>query len=109
MGSGALKRGDIVLFATGKPRPGVIVQTDAVTTSAEVLVCPFTTTLLDAPLYRPTVQPGAANGLTAPSQIMADKVGPVPQGRIGEIVGRLEDTDIQRLNISLVTILELGG
>ena len=109
MGSGVLKRGDVLLFAIGKPRPGVIVQADEVNTRTEILVCPFTSSLIDAPLHRPTIYPSAGNGLTAPSQLMTDKVGPVPRSRLGTVIGRLDTTDILRLDIALVTVLDLGS
>lgn len=84
-------------------------QADEIETSVELLICPLTTTLLDVPLYRPTVTPSAANGLKATSQIMADKVGPVPFRSIDEVVGWLDEADMMRLNVALVTILELGS
>ena len=99
----------MVLFAAGKPRPGVVAQADEVTTPDEILICPLTSTLLDAPLYRPTVQPSAVNGLLGPSQLMADKVGPVPRARIGATIGHLNGPDLLSLNIALLTVLDLGG
>ena len=98
-----------MLFAKGKPRPGLIVQTDEIKTPVEIIICPFTTTLIDAPLYRPMVRPSADNGLTAQSQLMADKIGPTPRSSLGNVIGRLSDEDLLRLEIALVTILDLHG
>ena len=97
------------MVAMGKPRPAVIVQTDAITTSVEILICPFTTTSLDASLYRITIEPSPNNALNASSQLMTDKVGPALQSRIGGIIGHLDEVDIMRLNVALTLVLDLGG
>jgi len=48
----------------GKPRPAVIVQTDAFpATHASVVVCRMTSDCSDAPDFRVTVDPTAKNGL----------------------------------------------
>ena len=63
-----MKRGDVVTVAAagdyGKPRPAVIVQTDAFPAShASVVVCQMTSECSDAPDFRVTVDPTATNGL----------------------------------------------
>jgi mRNA interferase MazF len=73
-----MRRGDLVTVAAagdyGKPRPAVIVQTDAFPeTHALILVCQMTSELSDAPDFRITIDPSEANGLRAQSQIMVDK------------------------------------
>jgi mRNA interferase MazF len=62
-----MKRGDVVTVAVtgdyGKPRPAVVVQTDLLNdTHASVVVCLVTSTLLEAPLLRLTVEPSPRNG-----------------------------------------------
>ena len=52
-----MRRGDVVTVATsgdyGKPRPAVIVQTDAFPEShASIVVCPMTSELVVAPDFR---------------------------------------------------------
>ena len=73
-----MRRGDIITVAIsgdyGKPRPAVVIQSDALGESESVLIVPFTTTLRDAPFYRLTIEPSDATGLKAVSQIMVDKV-----------------------------------
>ena len=60
----AVKRGAIVIVAargayTGKPRPAVIVRSDLFNpTHASVSICPITSDIVDAPLFRLTVPPG---------------------------------------------------
>jgi mRNA interferase MazF len=63
-----LKRGDVVVVALagdyGKPRPALVVQSDLFNeTHASVTVVPVTSTLVDAPIFRLTVEPSPANGL----------------------------------------------
>jgi mRNA interferase MazF len=104
-----MKRGDVVLVAEGKPRPAVIVQADAIPTPGEILICPLTTELIDAPIYRLPVEPHKSNGLKAMSQLMVDKVGPARRGRIDRVIGQLSATDLAGLDAALLTLLDLTG
>ena len=108
-----MKRGDVVTVAAagdyGKPRPAVIVQTDALPVAhASVIVCQMTSDLSEAADFRVTVQPTAANGLRAPSQVMADKPVTIRRERIGRTVGRLNEQDMGRLNIALAFVMGLA-
>ncbi|MFZ5995269.1 MAG: type II toxin-antitoxin system PemK/MazF family toxin [Thermodesulfobacteriota bacterium] len=94
-----LKRGDVVLVVApgsyGKPRPAVIVQTDlANETHPSFVVCPLTSHLRDAPLFRPDVDPDRENGLAKPSQIMVDKIITLPREKVKEVVGRLDEDKV---------------
>lgn len=104
-----MKRGDVVLAAGGKPRPAVIVQADRLPTPVEVLICPLTSFLVDAPIYRLPVEPEKMNGLKAPSQLMIDKLGPARRDRIGAVIGRLAPADLAKLDASLLVVLDLAG
>jgi len=108
-----LKRGDVVLVVApgsyGKPRPAVIVQTDlANETHPSFVVCPLTSHLRDAPLFRPDVEPDRENGLAKPSQIMVDKIITLPREKMKEVVGRLDEDTMTRLTRSLAFWLGLG-
>lgn len=108
-----MKRGDVVIVAAagdfGKPRPAVIVQTDAFPDGhSSVVVCQMTSEIVDAPDFRVTINPSAENGLRAHSQIMADKPVTVRRDRIGQIIGRLKSEDIARLNIALAFVMGLA-
>lgn len=108
------RRGDVVIVAApgdyGKPRPAVIVQTDAFPdTHASVIVCQMTSELVEAPDFRITIEPAAATGLRERSQIMADKPVSVRRERIGRRIGRLGAPDIARLNVALAFVLGLAG
>jgi len=99
-----VKRGAIVVVAargpyTGKPRPAVVVQSDLFNpTHASITVCPITSDIADAPLFRLTLPPSPRTGLKRVSQVMIDKVVSVPRdsitGEIGECdAGELETVD----------------
>lgn len=108
-----MQRGDLVVVAAtgdyGKPRPAVIVQTDAFPEShASVVVCQLTSELADASDFRVTVDPGPENGLRVTSQVMADKPVTIRRERIGQKIGRLGDHDVARLNAALAFVLGLA-
>ena len=106
-------RGDVVVVAAaggyGKPRPAVIVQTDAFPQShASVVLCQLTSELVDAPDFRVTIEPKPENGLRLKSQVMADKPVTVRGERIGQRIGRLGNEDMARLGIALALVLGLA-
>lgn len=107
-----MKRGDLVTVALagdfGKPRPALIVQADPFEDTATITVLLLTSDLADAPLIRLTVEPDAANGLRAPSQIMVDKAMTVRRERIGPAFGRLDPEAMVAVNRSLALFLGLG-
>ena len=76
----------------GKPRPAVVVQrTDALAHSM-VVICPITSDLrTTAPLVRVTIDPSAATGLRAVSQVMIDRVVSAPAEKLGPVIGALND------------------
>ena len=108
-----MQRGDVVSVAAagdyGKPRPAVIVQTDAFPKNhASVVVCRLTSELADAPDFRVTVEPKPENGLRLRSQVMADKPVTVRRERIGQKIGRLGNEEMARLGIALAFVFGLA-
>jgi mRNA interferase MazF len=108
-----MKRGDVVTVAAagnyGKPRLAVIVQTDALPeTHASVVICQMTSEIADTPDFRITIDPTKRNGLRIRSQIMADKPVTVRRGWIGQLIGRLDQGDIRRLNVALAFVMGLA-
>jgi len=108
-----MKRGDVVIVAAageyGKPRPAVVVQTDAFPeTYPSVVICQMTSDIADAPDFRITIEPNDKSGLRMRSQVMADKPVTVRRERIGKVVGRLTDADLGRLNIALALVMGLA-
>lgn len=105
-----MRRGDIVVVAAagdyGKPRPAVVVQTNAFPeTHPSVVICQMTSDVVDALDFRVTIEPNEENGLRTRSQVMADKPVTVRRERIGQLIGRLTDADIGRLNIALAFVM----
>ena len=101
-----VKRGDVITVAVpgdyGKPRPALVVQTDLFNdTHPSVTVVPVTSTVIDAPLFRVTVEPSGENGLRSLSQLMIDKVTTVRRERIGHRIGHFPNSTILRVNRAL--------
>jgi mRNA interferase MazF len=101
-----VKRGDLVVVAVqgdhGKPRPALVVQSDLFNeTHASITVIPVTSTIVDTPLFRVTVEPSRRNGLRLVSQIMVDKVTTVRRERLGQMIGRLEEDMMLRVSRAL--------
>jgi mRNA interferase MazF len=93
----------------GKPRPAVIVQTDALPAEhASVLVCQMTSDIAEAPDFRITIEPTEKNGLRTRSQVMADKPVTIRRERVGRRIGSLDEKDIARLNIALAFVMGLA-
>lgn len=108
-----MRRGDVIILAApgdyGKPRPAVIVQTDAFSEShASVIVCQLTSELANAPDFRIAIEPNAENGLRVRSQIMADKPVTIRREQVGQTVGHLATADMVRLNVALAFVMGLA-
>lgn len=107
-----MKRGDVVVAVGdgdyGKPRPMLVVQSDTAEKFDTVAVVLITTTLLEAPNTRPSITPSAGNGLREASEVMIDKVQPVRRARVGAVIGRLSDDDMDRVTRSLATFLGIA-
>ncbi|WP_370677084.1 type II toxin-antitoxin system PemK/MazF family toxin [Pleomorphomonas sp. PLEO] len=107
-----MKRGDLVKVSTqgdtGKPRPSVVIQSDALDAADSVLVALLTSTTADAPLYRLTLEPTAGNGLKTISQVMVDKVLAYPRAKCGPVIGRLSSADMLVLNNMLLVMIGLA-
>lgn len=107
-----MTRGDVVVVAEGdygKPRPAVVVQTNALPEAhPSVVICQMTSDIVDAPDFRVTIEPNEDNGLRTRSQVMADKPVTIRRERVGQRIGRLTDADIGRLNIALAFVMGLA-
>ncbi|MFT0548627.1 type II toxin-antitoxin system PemK/MazF family toxin [Allopusillimonas ginsengisoli] len=99
-----VKRGDLITIALqgdyGKPRPALVMQDDAFAALASVSVLRLTGELHDWPLFRVTVEPDASNGLQKTSQVMIDKPAAVPKTKLGQRIGRLDDTTMQAVSVA---------
>jgi mRNA interferase MazF len=104
-------RGDLVIVVIpgeyGKPRPALIVQSDAFSGINSITVLPLTSDLQPAPLVRITVAPSPENGLERRSQIMIDKAVTLPRRKVGARIGHLEEDTIRSADIALAGFLGL--
>ncbi|MGM4914740.1 type II toxin-antitoxin system PemK/MazF family toxin [Rhizobium sp. 768_B6_N1_8] len=107
-----MRRGDIVTVVIsgdfGKPRPALVIQADQFDATGTVSVLLISSTLIDAPLIRPTIQPTAQSGLRKASQVMVDKAMSVKRERIGTMIGRLEDDALLAVTRSLAVFLGIA-
>jgi mRNA interferase MazF len=89
-----MTRGDFVTIASqgdfGKPRPALVMQTDAFSEHPSITVLLVSSTWIDAPLLRVGVQPTPENGLQKPSQVMVDKAMTIERDKVGPAFGRLD-------------------
>ncbi|MGC9956685.1 type II toxin-antitoxin system PemK/MazF family toxin [Roseiarcus sp.] len=90
-----MRRGDLVTVSAprdyGKPRPAVAIQSDWLAATDSALVALLTSALVEAPLYRLTIEPSQLNGLKAPSQVMIDKIVAIPRKKCGSVIGHLNE------------------
>jgi len=107
-----VNRGDIVVSSShgafGKPRPALVVQSDLFNpTHASVVICPITSHLLDAALFRLTISPSRENGLKIESQIMVDKIAAIRRQHIAKKIGRINEPDAASVDRALAIWLDL--
>jgi mRNA interferase MazF len=104
-----MKQGDIIAVSLpgdyGKPRPAVIVQSDAFEHLNSVTVLPLTSHVLSLERCRVVINPTEQNGLQKVSQIMVEKASTVPRDRAGQLIGRLSPEDISAVNRALALFL----
>ena len=107
-----IKRGDVVVSSSrgdfGKPRPALVVQSDLFNpTHASIVICPITSYLLDATLFRLTISPNRDNGLKVESQIMVDKITAIKREHIAKKIGKIEETEAASVDRALSIWLDL--
>jgi mRNA interferase MazF len=67
-----------------------VIQADQLDELGTVTIRPVTSTVIEAALFRITVQPSGSNGLRKASQVVADKAITVKRDKVGSVVGRIE-------------------
>ncbi|WP_273757786.1 type II toxin-antitoxin system PemK/MazF family toxin [Bartonella sp. AU55XJBT] len=102
-------RGSLVTIAMqgdfGKPRPALIIQANEFSEHTSMTVLPITSTLVDAPLLRITLQPNAKNGLQKPSQVMIDKIMTVRCDKMSPSFGSLQAKELLEIERCLAVFL----
>lgn len=106
-----VRRGDLIIGAAkgnyfGRPRPGLIVQSNQYPALDSVLVCPITTDLRLRHAVRVRLAP-SESGLTQVSNVMVDKVLPMPKAKITEVIGRPSPAQMRRVDAALCLIFGL--
>jgi mRNA interferase MazF len=100
-----MKRGDIISVSLprdyGKPRPALVIQSDAFRHLHSVTVLPLTSEILDAETCRITIEASRQNGLRRRSQVMVDKASTLPRLKTGPVVGRLSTSEMAAVNRAL--------
>lgn len=107
------KRGNIVTIAVqgdfGKPRPALLIQSEIFNEAhATLTVLLISSELIDAPLFRLTIEPDQINGLTQQSQIQVDKAMTVRREKVGQIIGRVDDAMMVRVSRALALWIGLA-
>jgi len=107
-----MQRGDLVSVAIqgdfGKPRPALVIQSPLFANHTSVTVLLVTSTLVDAPLLRVTVQATPGNGLEKTSQIMIDKSMTLKREKIGPVLGRVNPDELTQVERSLAVFLGIA-
>lgn len=107
-----MRRGDLVTVAMqgdfGKPRPALVIQADLFAAHSSVTVLPVTSTIVNAPLLRISIQPDPENGLQKPSQIMIDKALTVKRDKIGQSFGSVSADTLVEIERCLAVFLGIA-
>jgi mRNA interferase MazF len=108
-----LKRGDIVLVAPpgefGKPRPALIIQSDAAFPSGYFTYLPITSDLLRVPEVRIALSPNAENGLRLPSEVIVDMIQTSSSSRFARTIGAIDFNTLRTIEAALNLHLGLDG
>ena len=107
-----MNRGEFVTIAMqgdfGKPRPALVIQSDLFNEHATVTILLVSSTLVDAPLLRVTVQASETNGLQKPSQVMVDKAMTVRRDKLGAAFGTANDATMLEVGRCLAVFLGIA-
>jgi len=107
-----MNRGNFVTIAMqgdlGKSRPALVIQSDQFNEHATVTVLLVSSTLVDAPLFRVTVQPDKTNNMQKPSQVMVDKAMTVKRDKLGEAFGSAGDEVMLEVGRCLAVFLGIA-
>lgn len=108
-----MRRGAIITAALagdyGKPRPMLVIQAELFNeTHPSLTVLPLSSTILDAPVCRITLDPTPDNGLRKVSQIMIDKAGTIRREKVSSVIGYAGDDCMVRVTRALAVWLGMA-
>jgi mRNA interferase MazF len=105
-------RGDLITVAlqgdAGKPRPALAIQADHFADLPTLVVLPLTSTVLDLPLVRVTIEPDPATGLRQRSQVMISRPQFLPRAKAGSVIGHVDATTLLEVTRRLAVLLGIG-
>lgn len=106
------RRGDLVIAVFGrdygKPRPGVVIQSDLFNEShASAVLCPLSSDLTGFAIFRVKLLASRTSGLRTDSEVMVDKMATVNRDRIRQRIGRLSGSQMDQLNAALRIWMDL--
>jgi mRNA interferase MazF len=109
----SLRRGDVVIVSAagdyGKPRPAVVIQSDAMPEEhASIVLCQMTSLLIEAVDFRITIEPTPENGLRERSQVMADKPLTLLRDRVAKPIGRLSEAETARIADAVAFVIGIA-
>ncbi len=108
-----MKRGDLIIAAekgrlSGKPRPWLVVQSDAFNeTHGTLSVCMVSSTANNQSLFRVPLTPDAKNGLQEESQVMADVLLTIACRSIDRTIGHVDEQTMYAVDEALRRWLDL--
>jgi mRNA interferase MazF len=106
-----MKYGDLVTIALqgefGKPRPALVIQSDLFGEHSTVTVLLLTSSIIEAPLLRVTLEPDGENGLQKTSQVMIDKTMTIRREKIGDAFGFANHDVMQNIRRLLAVFLNI--
>ena len=107
-----MQRGDLITVAlqgdAGKPRPALVIQADHFADLSTVVVLPLTSTLLNLPLVRVTIEPLPETGLQQRSQVMISRTQFLPRAKTGSVIGHLDPASLLEVTRRLAVLLGIG-
>ena len=92
----------------GKPRPALVIQSDQFNEHATVTVLLVSSSLVDAPLFRVSVQPDKINNMHKLSQVMVDKAMTVKRDKLGAAFGSASDEVMLEVGRCLAVFLGIA-
>ncbi len=108
MNRGAILIGRAPGDFTSKPRPYLVVQSDAIPDiGATLTVCPVTTTIIGIGRIRVAISPTAANGLDCISEIEVDRITTMRRERFDPPIGEAASDIMAQVDASLRRWLDL--
>lgn len=107
-----MKRGEVWTFVGhgfgSKPRPGIVIQSDAAENAGTITVIPVTTSASDVGRVRTRISIADADGPRI-SFAMVDKIMPVKVQNFGKHLGELSIREIRAVESALLAHLGFGS